>query len=81
MYRHFKDVSIFHVVILFCAKSKLDHQLQIRHLWHNSTVNTCTSKDCVFSLKLTNITKRGIEIAHIAEDIQKESKTFHLLYI
>jgi hypothetical protein len=31
--------------------------------------------------KLTNITKRGIEIAHIAEDIQKESKTFHLLYI
>ena len=57
MYLNFTDIGIFHVIILFCAKSQHDHQLQIRHIWHNSTVNTCMSKDCIFSLKLGNITK------------------------
>jgi hypothetical protein len=40
------------------------------------------SKDCVFSIKLGNITKKGGgSVAHIADDIQKQSKTFYMLYI
>ena len=58
MYWHFKDIVVFYVVILFCAKTKFI-QMQIVHLWHNLIGNTCMSKELRFPPQIRQYCKKG----------------------